>query len=56
MHKYVQAKYIHLNEYYSYIFGQQTQLSFKIKSGLRIAVDLKPESKIRENGHWIPEI
>jgi len=34
------------------------RLSFhsKIDSGLRITVDPKPTSKIRENGCWVPEI
>ena len=42
----IQAKYICLNEYYSYIFGQQTQFSLKIESGLRITVDpISPNKK-----------
>ena len=45
MCKSIQAKYICQNEYYSYIFSQQTQFSFKIKSGLRITVDPKPNQK-----------
>ena len=54
VHKYPRTECIYLcpNAYYCHISGQQTQ----IESGTRIPVDPKPESKLRENGHWVPEI